>query len=93
MDTFGQQEYYVLELIRIVLPDRQFEVTTAPVSLHGNEVRGIKTLDIYALLNATPEQQAAAHAAVVAEIERGRVWHEQRRAAELAEKRQRGYSY
>lgn len=53
-------ELYVLELMRIVLPNRTFEITTAPVMLNGNSVRGICTLDIYALLHATPEQQSMA---------------------------------
>jgi hypothetical protein len=93
MDTFQQQEYYILELIRIVLPDREFEVTTAPVMLWGNRIGGIRTLDVYALLHATPEQQVQARAAVTAEIERRRLWHERERAAELAAKQARGYPH
>ena len=89
MDKFDQQEHYVLELIRIVLPAREFEVTTAPVMMWGNEVRGIKTLDIYALLNATPEQQAQA----LAEVERRRLWQEQQLALELAALQAREYPY
>lgn len=86
MDTLSYQEEYVLALIRAVLPDREYEVTTAPVGLRGNHIRGVRTLDIYALLNATEEQKAQARATVDAEHERRRQWHEQQRAAELAAK-------
>ena len=93
--TVDYQEHYVLALMRIVLPvDRpDFEFTTGPTMLYGNAIRGIRTTDIYALLQATPEQQAQAHAAVVAEIERRRLWHERERATEHAAKQARGYPH
>ena len=87
------QEHYVIALIDIVLPGREFEYTTAPVLLWGNRIGGLRTLDIYALLNATPEQQAQARAVVVAEIERRRLWWEHERAAETSAKQARGYPY
>lgn len=83
MDDATYQEAYVLALIKIVLPG-EYEVTTAPVGLRGNHIRGIRTLDVFALLNATEEQKAAARAVVDAERKRREQWHEQQRAAELA---------
>ena len=86
------QERYVIALIDIVLPGREFEYTTGPVLFWGNRISGLRTLDISALLTVTPEQQAQAHAVVVAAVER-RVWWENERAAELAAKQARGYPH
>ena len=93
MDDRVTYEEYVCALIHIVLPDREFEYTTMTPGLYGNYVRGIRTLDIYALLHATPEQQAQARAIVDAACERYRLWWEQREAADLATKQARGYPY
>ena len=93
MDDRDTYEQYVCALIHVVLPDREFEYTTMTPGLYGNYVRGIRTLDIYALLHATPEQRAQARAIVDAERERYRLWREQVAAAELAAKQARGYPY
>lgn len=69
-----EQEAYVLALIGVVLPDREFEHTTMTTGMYGNYVRGIRTSDIYALLHATPEQHARAF--LCAEAERKSAAHQ-----------------
>lgn len=54
------QERYITHLLGAVFPSSELEMTTAPVGLSGNEVRGIHTNHIFALICATQEQRVRA---------------------------------
>lgn len=56
-----QQERYVLHLLDAVLPGRDYEITTAPVGLVGNQIRtSFHTTELFALAGATHQQRLAA---------------------------------
>ena len=78
MNEARRKEQYVCKLISIVLPDRDFEMTTMSPNLGGNRIGGLRTHDIYALLGATLEQQSAAWAAVFESEKQIEQWHEDR---------------
>lgn len=57
----NKQERYILYLIKLALPGRDFEVTTGPGMLVGNQVRtSFYTSELFAIANATHPQRVDA---------------------------------
>ena len=57
----GRQEAYILKLMSLVFPDRDFEVTTGPTLFGGNEVRHhFRTGELFDLVFAYPMQRLQA---------------------------------